>query len=167
MKTKMNFLTILFLLLVLSSCTCLRWNGVPAKGSITAEQADKMETLYKDNQYEILNDALNNGSPVQTIQDYREVWFDVEDIIQYISYLKDIGEDKNLENLGLRVYLGGKREGEKVFTSIFFIPTYRKVGTDPNDPESNINITDEFDDVLGYNYGNSRRPPLEFRYNRN
>ncbi|KAA5533697.1 hypothetical protein F0919_14265 [Taibaiella lutea] len=91
------------------------------KGLIDKETAKAMEKLYVDNQYAIINRYRQSHGDDEP--DSRETIFSLEEIENYIAYVKEASNALGLRDLGIRIYQGAKSADEKVFTTVFFAPT--------------------------------------------
>lgn len=170
MKLNQLSFVLFFALLIVASCKENIKEHQKPKGLITYEQANKLEEAYKKNQHQIINKYLSNDGIA--ITDNREVWFSLDELENYINYVKKESTKNKLENLGLRVYFGAKKDENNVYKStIFFFPTNKsntKSGSFTSlskssfsNEDSNINSYG----IDGLNYGSSGRPPSEFEQN--
>lgn len=140
-------------------------------GRITRKQAQDKINLYVANQYNYINTGLNTtyGQPGDNkIVDNREVWFDLENLKEYICYVEEESEKKGYKDLGLRVYLGAIPDEKDVpHTTVLFWPTHRnKTNTESgnraansDEEENDSNKNENSDGIDGLNYGTSGRPP--------
>ena len=123
-------------------------------GTFNDSIANQKEELYKLHAFNQINEILaNNNTPVQY---NREVWFDLENLENYIHYVKTKSEELEYENLGLRIYLGAVEEDGIIKTTMFFSPTNREAIRAP--VGNNRNSTG----VNNLNYGTSGEPADEF-----
>lgn len=185
MKTKMNYLTVLFLLLMLSSCNILSnlfnspWNGKLPDNALCLKDAQTLEENYINKEGDIT--------------DNRVFSFTYDQIADYMSYLRYQGNKLGIDekDLGLRIYLGAKLENEftddyiknsnnkgksekrdgelrlctpiteeKTFYNTVFLTATQKSETS-DDPGDYINIYK----IAPMNYGSSRRPPKDYILN--
>lgn len=148
-----------------STCTIEADCSMP-DGIITRQQADEMEELYKANQYQYINNEI------APYMDNREVVFSLKELKSYIRYVESLVPAEEVEDLGLRVYLGAKNvdEGGVMVpkTTVFFSPTTTGDLEDDNgekgstarfDPDNQVNI----EEASILNYGTSGSVPVEFR----
>jgi len=131
-------------------------------GLISFKEGVQKESVYVENQYAFINDSLQKlyGSEVT---DNREVWFDLENLKNYIHYVETQSAEKGYKNLGLRVYLGAEIDNKVPRSTVFFWPTHRKE-IDSTIPKNNFlpqndKDNDNSEDIDGLNYGNSGQPP--------
>lgn len=85
------------------------------KGCISLEEAKKLEANYVNIIEKTLSRSLDE-------EECREFWWPLEDIEEYIAYVKEEAAKKGYKNLGFRFYLG-KYDGEKGQTTLFIAPT--------------------------------------------
>lgn len=74
-------------------------------------------------------------------------WFSLEEIKNYISYVEEQAELKNLNVNGLRVYFGAysnsiKNVSKKGLATVFFVPTQAKIKSDIDGGDENSDIID-------------------------
>ena len=105
------------------------------QGLITDSIADIYEEAYK------LKESQKNeiilGAGYTPIDDYREVWFKLDEVENYIKYVKQNADSLGLENLGLRVYFGAKEDSNGVIkNTAFFVPTHDETTRSPQDSTS-------------------------------
>jgi len=62
MKKNIKYITVLFLLLVLNSCTCLKWHTKKPEGLIKPKKAKELHDNYVNNQYRFINGSVKNDS---------------------------------------------------------------------------------------------------------
>lgn len=113
------------------------------KGLITTEQANSYEENYKKHQYSYINEFLNNnGIPYE---DSRAIRFELEELENYIHYVKEEAKKMELEGeLSLRVYFGAKnskfeKQNDNVMRStLFFVPTHREITRNKEQIHENI-----------------------------
>jgi len=166
MRKNTAYLTILFLLLILSSCKDPL--TLPSTALCTKDAQTMEENLIK-----------LKGFDIDFDQDNRVISFTHDQMMENLNYLKAEAEKRNIdeEELGFRVYLGAKHEGEfqvvdsikgdtksikttegKFYTTVFFVATLKG---DSDDPCTYENVYD----IAALNYGGSRRPPIKYNSN--
>ncbi|AUC83146.1 hypothetical protein [Lacinutrix sp. Bg11-31] len=144
-------------------------------GLITQVEAELKEETFKKKEMlknnvllQVLNNDLDNQDAIMQLEirkqqlaaanipvggENREVWFDLENLENYINYVKTKSTELGYENLGLRVYFAAKEDGN-VKTTVFFAPTYREGVRGAEDDQNTVGI-----DRL--NFGNSGMPAFE------
>lgn len=95
-------------------------------GLLTNEVANKMEELYKKNQYVAINEFFAKETP--SYRDNRHFWYSVEELECYLSYIKHKGDSLGYDpsTMGLRIYLGAVPDKElqnRPKTKLFFVAT--------------------------------------------
>ncbi len=140
--------------MILISCNNCNHNYQTPQGLITSDIANSYEEAYKSNQYEAINAFLSNDGVERT--DNRDIWFSMEEMENYIHYVKQKSDSLGLEKLGLRVYFGSKPDSHGITKStVFFAPTH-KVITRGHAPNINSN------GISPLNYGNAGMPPNDY-----
>ena len=138
------------------------------KKCISVKEAKMLEKNYVDT----IEKALEKS---QGCQECREFWWSLEELEDYIKYVKKKAKKKGYKNLGLRFYLGkyGKdvhvhEDGEEHEDMTLFIaptgvhstktltPIKRAVGAKAAAEDENIK------DMDAYNGGHSRKPPKDY-----
>ncbi len=159
LKTPHFLLSLLCLITVFLFSACEEIIDPPQQ-SISFEQANNLEEEFKSTRAGIINDSLD-------IVDTRDFWFDLEVLKKYIDYVEQEAEEKGLENLGLRVYLGAYPQSANYpnpgFTTVFLVPTSQVEGSGlqkgffPIEP-----VNQNIDSINALNYGTGGIPPNEY-----
>lgn len=125
------------------------------KGLISVKEAKELENLYKKEFYTAINDGKLAEYP-----DYegavRDVWFSIDELKDYISYVEKYVKSQEYESPGLRVYFGAKNQeggNGKIYPrqTVFFVPTAQSRG-DAKNEQFNILSLERL------NYGNAGIP---------
>jgi hypothetical protein len=143
---------------------CDKYKGEKPKTTINYKQAITLQKEYLETRSRFLNKYLNEQGIIEG-DDVREVWYDLETIKQYISYVEAQAKKKGYENLGMRVYFGAYPKeanmGKPGYSTAFFVPTFKRKNSGMNlvyqDGDDNVNMTD----VDGLNYGQGGNPPRD------
>lgn len=165
MKKNTIYLTVLFLLLVLSACTT-RSSNVPENALCTQDARTFAQNYIKHR-----CDTCDN----------RVISFTYEQIKEYLEYMESRANELSIDEdkLGFRVYLGAKHEQEfeekdlikgdaremgraegDFYTTVFFVPTINlKNSSDAGDYENMY-------EIAPFNHGSSRRPPNPYNPNK-
>lgn len=123
------------------------------KKCITKDNAKKLQKNY----VKIIEKALKKELGKEQVRDF---WWSLEDIEQYISYVKEEAAKKGYENLGLRFFMGkyddGTKDGQ---TTMFIAPTKnakpvsqesaKSASDDGNDDNETIGDIDPYNDNQG------------------
>ncbi len=148
MRKNIHYLAIILLLLITSSCSCLRWNGEQPQGLISPEKADTLGMNYEKNQYRYINGSIANDSIIygeetifsreskpfpinkknkqHSIQlDNLDTWFSFNEIVRYLTMAQKHADSMGYKNLGIRIYLGSYIKDGKPKTTVFLVATYR------------------------------------------
>lgn len=157
MRKNIKPIIIVLLLLLTTSCSCLRWDGKKPKGLISPERADTLKLNYIKNQYKFINEAVISGAAIEGEEtvfadkitskmkstrlhqttgdtvyfDTREAWFSFNEIVGYLTMAQKHAYKMGYENLGIRMYLGSYIKDGKPKTTVCMIATYR-------DPKTSI-----------------------------
>lgn len=178
MKKITTYLTILFLLLMMSSCDLLKeWFGGKATlppipdTALCIIDAKTMEENYKTLKGFIRGDKTVNE------YDNRVISFTNKQMKDNIEYLtaQALREGVDEDKLGFRVYIAAKaedefdvpdrvkgdaksitKEGGTYYTTVFFVATEKGESEDPNDYKNIYTIP-------ALDYGSSRKPPIEYK----
>jgi len=172
MKNNFTYLIILFLLLVLNSCSELKeviHGSVPRTAQLPTTALCTNDAKTMEENFITFKDIDTNNE-----LDNRVISFTYEQMMSNIEYLiteaKIRGIDK--EKLGFRVYFGAKPEGnfnkgelksiqlgeEGVYSTVFFVATLKGESEDASDYENVYEIP-------ALDYGGSRRPPIKYKSN--
>lgn len=134
------------------------------KKCISVKEARELETNYVEKIEKTLKKELG-------CEECREFWWPIEEIEEYIDYVKSQAKEKGYKNLGLRFYLGkyGKKKSkEDEQTTMFIAPTGvltdkkltpikgKTVGAKSTDMDNNIY------DIEAYNRGTAGQPPKKY-----
>lgn len=132
------------------------------KKCISVKEAKELQKNYVDKIEKTLKKELG-------CEECREFWWSLEEIEEYIDYVKSEAKDKGYNNLGLRFYLGhyGKKTKEHDDQMTMFIaPTGSKEKLTPIKGKTvgaALAKTDEnIMDIDAYNRGTAGQPPKEY-----
>ncbi|SFN59589.1 hypothetical protein [Salegentibacter flavus] len=118
---------------------------LPSK-TITHEAAKEMQDRYVETRYEIITSQLG--------PDTREFYWSLEDLEQYLAYVKKESQKQGVKNPGIRIYLGAYGEEKGGKTTLFFSPTKDVISAE-NKGEAPLNNYD----ILPMNTGSGLWPP--------
>lgn len=150
---------------VLSSCNEKKEYGEP-KQLITKDLAVEFNSNYNLKMEQILNDTSEYAHA-------NAVWYSIEELENYINYVKTQGSKKGYNVNGIRMYLGvypnkkeyGKKKG---MTTIFLTPTGHKIQaekgsllniTTAQEPTTTSTDEDDIDELRPMNFGTMGHPP--------
>ena len=131
-------------------------------GLISLKKAEMYEKNYLENQYKFINEKLNQplvdtieGVDMQDsdyIKDSRAIRFSLEELENYIKYVKAYTDKEYAKDeISLRVYFG-KDKDSVMRSTLFFIPTVKEVTRNTEAPHQNINQLNPL------NYGSAGDP---------
>lgn len=111
----------------------------------------------------------NHSAKKMNDNDANAVWYSLEELENYINFIKKEGNNKGYEVDGIRFYFGtypnSEKHGEKAgMTTIFLSPTGHKSGAENN---KTINFvtkdassqSDDITEISPLNYGSMGNPP--------
>lgn len=114
---------------------------------ISVEKARELQTNWNENQ--------GKGITGRGLRDVREFLFDLEDLQEYIDYVREKSQEQGIQNPGLRIYLGAYADRKKVST-VFLAPTKTVKSMElEEDVENNYEISPLNTVIGGY-------PPINF-----
>ncbi|RMA57789.1 hypothetical protein [Ulvibacter antarcticus] len=117
-KPLLSIFSVTLFLIVFASCE----HPVPPPGQVISyEEADGLENNYISTRYDTIGQILG-------YQDTREFWFSLDTLKKYIEYVEYEAGERNLDNLGIRIYLAAyppSPNGDDTFgyTTVFLTPT--------------------------------------------
>lgn len=91
----------------------------------------------------------SRGKEIERGQGYvdtREFWYSVEELQEYLDYVKEKSREQGVQNPGIRIYLGAypKSQQKKSFSTVFLAPTKGSdsiiEASEENDQENNYEI---------------------------
>ncbi|WP_405369366.1 hypothetical protein [Nonlabens sp. Asnod2-A12] len=140
-----------------------KWNNT--KGKISNKEANQLEENYKKLLYNGSRDSLIDANG-EVYKDTREVWFDIEELKNYIAYIEQHGKDNNYDQLGIRVYLGTKEpiKDGKAVTTLFFYGTGHANGLTSQRSTTQSALDTNIPGIDGLNKGTSGMPPKDLIY---
>ncbi|MDC7995422.1 hypothetical protein [Altibacter sp. HG106] len=111
---------------------------------ITVAEARNLQNNWIASRAQQIENALGN-------QDTREVMWSLEELQEYLEYIKEESDKAGIKNPGVRVYFGAYDNNDNDRATVFFAPTK---GPENND-ENNY-------DIAPFNVGNSGWPPYSY-----
>lgn len=168
-KNSSSFFSVLFLTGFL--LTAIRCSPPPPeppvddsykKKLITHEDAQILFDEYTKTNNKVLADS-RNGNP-----DSRWYSFTIEEMEGYIKYVKENTQDKNLKDVGIRIYMGKypvNHPANKMakpefggYQTIFLMPTVKKQ-TDRSSRSSGVDEYEKIESIQPMNMTNLSPPP--------
>jgi len=139
-------------------------NKKPAK-CISVEEARELHDNWDKQRGHHLKKCLGH-------EDTREFWWSVEELQEYLKYVKKESKKQGIENPGIRMYLGAYSKSKckmgKGYTTLFLAPTGSRPGTlgkdgrDGNDGGDGRDGDDNNTDIDAYNGAGSGHPPRRY-----
>jgi len=112
------------------------------KGVISVEEAKQLNDNWTNYRKKVVDSVVQRRGRKR---DARSVYWDLEEVEQYLQYAKHYSDSLGYEMTGIRVYLGvyGKNSGpaKKNLTTMFIVPTGKK--TDSKSSMNPFNFTEE------------------------
>ncbi|MCM8570591.1 hypothetical protein NE848_14440 [Gramella jeungdoensis] len=139
----------------------------PAK-CITIEKAKKLQKKWRDTRGKLFEDN-------EEYKDSCEVWYSLEELQEYINYVRDLSAEQGVEHPGISIWLAAEdKKGKKDGISTVFLSATKEssapqnavvennsgssdvvLALTSNSYETNYNID-------AYNDGSSKWPPSEY-----
>ena len=119
---------------------------------IPVEKARELQELWKTSRGKEIERA-------QKYEDTREFWYILEELQEYLNYVKEKSEEEGIANPGIRIYFGAYPGGssKKSYSTVFLAPTKPlKSIEDPDDTQENNYSIDPL------NHGQGGVPPVNY-----
>jgi predicted Zn-dependent protease len=98
----------------------------------------------------------------ENTSDANAVWFSLNELENYIAYIKSEGVDKGYEVNGIRFYFGSyaatEQKGKAGYTTLFLSPTGNQIGQNETSKRSDGNESD-ITELSPLNFGSMGNPP--------
>ena len=160
-KTPLGLLIILLLVAILYYFVGCEPDVEAPQQSISIQEADRLEELYKETRSGVLEQALG-------FEDTRDFWFSLDELKQYLAFVEQEAKKQGKNNLGIRVYLGAyPRQGNNPnpgYATVFFVPT-EQVEALPNGANGFIAtqpVNQNIKEIPALNYGSGGIPPNDY-----
>lgn len=130
-------------------------SGGKPKKCISVEEARELHDNWCENRKKHLEKCLGH-------EDDREFWWSVEELEEYLEYVKAESKEQGINDPGIRIYLGAYSKGTckmgKGYSTLFMTPTgssVRSLGKDGGNAQNNY-------DIAPFNGGGAGRPPDDY-----
>lgn len=131
------------------------------KGLITPAEAKKLNHEFIKTRSKALDKIVGNLDNNTKKKDALSAWFSLEEIENYITYIKQQGKEKGIEINGLRIYFGAygkdtKQSKKKNLSTVFIAPTTQNTSLKTKDIEY---FAASDTDISPLNLGGQGDPP--------
>lgn len=91
---------------------------------ISVEKARKLQDDWKESR----GKEIENG---QGYEDTREFWYSVDELQEYLDYVREKSEEQGVKKPGIRIYFAAypKSNEKKSYSTVFLAPTKEKTST--------------------------------------
>lgn len=125
------------------------------KKCISKEEAKELQKNWCNTRSEKLQKKMG-------FEDARSFWWSLEELEEYLAYVKQESKEQGISNPGIKVHLGAyspqKCKKNRGYSTVFFVPTGAKAGAIGKDGSGDpINY-----DIQPFNYGNHDDPPNDY-----
>ena len=134
------------------------------KGLISPIEAKELNKQFIKTRSKDLNRIVKNESGNPKKEDAISSWFSLEELENYISYVKEEATKKKITVNGLRVYFGAysnniKKQDKKDLATVFFAPTKAKPATLLKSSSLDAEGSSDIEDIDALNDGAMGDPP--------
>ncbi len=129
--------------------------AIPSK-CITVEEAKALQNKWKETRAVEIEQA-------QGYQDTREFWYSLDELQEYLDYVRDQSNAQGINKPGIRIYFGAyaKTPIKKSYATIFLAPTKEKSAVIEGEVEIS-NSTENNYDIEPMNITQSGYPPINY-----
>lgn len=123
---------------------------------ITVDDAKELQNKWKETRALDIEQA-------QGYQDTREFWYSLEELQEYLDYVKEQSTAQGVHKPGIRIYLGAypKYTVKKSYATIFLAPTKEKSALLEGEEDASNNTENNYEiEPLNMNQGGY--PPKEY-----
>ncbi len=122
---------------------------------ISVEEAKELQQVWCDTRTPEIDKCLG-------FEDTREFWWSVEDLQEYLKYVKKMSRKQGVDNPGIRIYLGAypkeKCKMDRGYSTLFLAPTGAPVGGMGKDGDNAPNNYE----IEPMNLSNGGNPPTNY-----
>jgi len=134
------------------------------KGLITPLEAKRLNQQFLKTRSKELNKIIEKLDNKPNKKDSLSSWFSLEELENYIAYVKEAGEKKGIDINGLRVYFGAygkniKNPAKNNFSTVFFVPTILKKQVNQKSVTTVVSDSSDVEGIDGLNFGGTGNPP--------
>ncbi|WP_456424648.1 hypothetical protein [Lutibacter sp.] len=134
------------------------------KGLITPLEAKKLNQQFVKTRSKELNKIIEKLDNKPNKKDALSSWFSLEELENYIAYVKEVGVKKGIDINGLRVYFGAYGENKKNpvknnLSTVFLVPTTPKKVQLQKNTVTVVTDSSDVESIDGLNLGTVGDPP--------
>lgn len=117
--------------------------GKPEK-SISVAEARELQENWKSTRGKAIEAELGH-------RDTREFWYSLDELQEYLEYVRDQSRKQGVTHLGLRIYFGAypKKDVRQGNSTLFLAPTKRTIKEDGEEEDENNYEIDPLNDSQG------------------
>jgi hypothetical protein len=134
------------------------------KGLISPTEAKDLNQQFVKTRSKDLNRIVKKESANPKKEDAISSWFSLEELENYIAYVKEEATKKKIIVNGLRVYFGAysntiKKSAKKDLATVFFAPTMAKPATLKKSRSASVENSSDIEGIDALNGGSIGDPP--------
>lgn len=126
------------------------------KKCISVESAKKLQKKWKESRAKDID-------LVQGYQDTREFWYSVEELQEYLDYVKRKSLDQKISNPGIRIYFGAYQKSSirNSYATVFLAPTKARPVLSEGEDETSVNAENNYL-IEPFNESSGGMPPFTY-----
>ncbi|MBK5193612.1 MAG: hypothetical protein JJE07_10450 [Flavobacteriaceae bacterium] len=126
------------------------------KKCISVEKAKALQIKWKESRAKDIDLA-------QGYQDTREFWYSVEELQEYLNYVKERSSEQGVKDPGIRIYFGAypKSSTRKSYATVFLAPTKERSAPIEGEDETSINLDNNYE-IDPLNESSGGMPPVTY-----
>jgi hypothetical protein len=123
---------------------------------ITVDDAKELQNKWKESRALEIEQA-------QGYQDTREFWYSLDELQEYLDYVKEQSTAQGINKPGIRIYFGAyaKTPVKKSYATIFLAPTKEKSAPLEGEEDTSNNAVNNYD-IDPMNITSGGDPPKEY-----
>ncbi len=104
---------------------------------ISIEEAKDLQRTWQDSR----GKEIERG---QGYQDTCEFWYSLDEVQEYLDYVRKRSEEQGVQNPGIRIYLGAYKDSgnKKGYSTVFLAPTLEKASHEEGAEAEQVNNYD-------------------------
>jgi hypothetical protein len=121
---------------------------------ISVENAQKLQKKWRESR--AVDIDINQG-----YQDKREFWYSIEELQQYLNYVKLKSAEQKVKNPGIRIYFGAYPTSSirKSYATVFLAPTKGRIASLEGEDETAVKAENNYD-IDPLNESSGGMPPV-------